>query len=140
MKIQPYLFFNGRCDEAIDFYGRALGAKVTQLMRFKESEETMKSGAVPADFADKVMHASLKVGDQEFMVSDGMTKEKQTFKGVSLTISADNDAEADRFFNALSKDGQVKMPMNKTFFASRFGMLADQFGVEWMVMSPPKDA
>lgn len=140
MKVQPYLFFNGRCDEAIAFYGRALGAQVTNLMRFKESDDAMKSGAVPADFGDKVMHAHLKAGDLEFMVSDGMTKEEQTFKGVSLTITVDGDAEAERIFQALSQDGQVQMPLNKTFFASRFGMAADPFGVSWMVMSPPKDA
>jgi len=140
MKVQPYLFFNGHCDEAIAFYGRALGAQVTNLMRFKESDEAMKSGAVPADFSDKVMHAHLKAGDLEFMVSDGMTKDKQTFKGVSLTITVDDDAEAERLFGALSKDGQVQMTMHETFFASRFGMAADPFGVSWMVMSPPKGA
>ncbi|MCD6075807.1 MAG: 3-demethylubiquinone-9 3-methyltransferase [Rhodospirillales bacterium] len=136
MKIQPYLFFNGRCDEAIDFYGRTLGATVTELMRFKESKETMESGYVPADFADKVMHSSIRIGEQEIMASDGMTKEKQNFQGVSLTISVDNDAEADRVFTALGDGGQVQMPMDKTFFASRFGMVADRFGVSWMVMSP----
>ena len=139
MKIQPYLFFNGRCDEAIAFYGKALGAEVTQLIRFKDSKETMESGAVPADFADKVMHANLKVGDQEFMVSDGITKEKQTFKGIALTIGLNDDAEAERTFASLAKGGQVRMPMNTTFFASRFGMLSDQFGVEWMVITPPKN-
>jgi len=139
MKIQPYLFFNGRCDEAIAFYGRALGTQVTNLMRFKESKETMESGAVPADFADKVMHANLKVGDQEFMLSDGMSKEKQNFQGVSLTIAVDTDAEAERIFNALSEGGHVQMPMNKTFFASRFGMVADPFGVSWMVLSGPQE-
>jgi PhnB protein len=136
MKIQPYLFFNGRCDEAIDFYGRTLGATVTELMRFKESKETMESGYVPADFADKVMHSSIRIGEQEIMASDGMTKEKQNFQGVSLTISVENDAEADRVFAALGDGGQVQMPMDKTFFASRFGMVADRFGVSWMVMSP----
>ena len=140
MKIQPYLFFNGRCEEAIDFYGRALGAKVTELMRFKESRETMESGYVPADFAEKVMHCSIRIGDQEIMASDGMTSEKQNFHGVSLTITVANDAEADRTFAALLDGGQVQMPLDKTFFASRFGMLADRFGVSWMVISPLPNA
>jgi PhnB protein len=140
MKIQPYLFFNGRCDEAIDFYGRALGAQVTNLMRFKEHKESIESGSVPVDFADKIMHAHLKAGDLEFMVSDGMSKEKQSFQGVSLTISVGTDTEAERIFKALGDGGQVQMPMEKTFFASRFGMLADKFGVSWMVISDPAEA
>jgi PhnB protein len=140
MKIQPYLFFNGRADEAIAFYGQTLGAQVTNLMRFKEHKESIESGSVPADFADKVMHAHLKAGELEFMVSDGMSKEKQNFQGVSLTISVDTDAEAERIFKSLSENGQIQMPMDKTFFASRFGMLADKFGVSWMVMSGPAEA
>jgi PhnB protein len=100
MKIQPYLFFNGRCDEAIEFYGRTLGAQVTEMMRFKDSKETMESGYVPADFADKVMHSSIRIGEQEIMASDGMTKEKQNFQGVSLTLTVANDASSTRWATA----------------------------------------
>jgi len=136
MKIQPYLFFNGQCDEAIDFYGRALNAKVTELMRFKESKETMESGMVPADAGDKVMHASLKIGEQEIMISDGQCGGTANFQGMSLTITVADDAEAEKTFAAIGDGGHVQMPMGKTFWASRFGIVADRFGVSWMVMSP----
>ena len=135
MKIQPYLFFNGQCDEAIAFYSRALGATVTELMRFKESKETMESGMVPADAGDKVMHASLKIGEQEIMISDGECGGKPNFQGISLTITVANDSEAEKTFVAIGDGGQVQMPLGETFFASRFGMVADRFGVSWMVIT-----
>jgi PhnB protein len=128
MQIQPYLFFNGRCDEAIDFYRTAVGAEVTMLMRFKDSPEPASHGN-----PDKVMHANLRIGDATVLVSDGRCTGELDFQGFALSITAPNDAEASRLFNALSDGGQVQMPLAKTFFSSQFGMLTDRFGVLWMV-------
>lgn len=133
MQVQAYLFFDGRCEEAIEFYKTALGAKVDMLMRFKDSPEPPQ-GACGSAPADKVMHASLRIGDTTVMASDGECQGKPTFKGFSLTIRAGDEAEADRLFAALSAGGTVQMPMSATFFAKRFGMLADRFGVGWMII------
>jgi PhnB protein len=133
MQVQPYLFFEGRCDEAIEFYRRALGAEVNMLMRFKESPEP---GMFRAEHADKVMHASLRIGDTTVLVSDGQCHGQGTFQGFSLSLTARSDAEAERLFASLSEGGQVQMPMTTTFFASRFGMVKDRFGVSWMVYVP----
>jgi PhnB protein len=133
MAVQPYLFFDGRCEEAVEFYQRALGAKVGMLMRFKESPDPPPPGMVPPDSGDKVMHAELQIGDTVVMASDGSCTGKPSFKGFSLSLTAADAAEADRLFNALADGGQVQMPMGPTFWSPRFGMVADRFGVGWMV-------
>ncbi len=131
MNVQPYLFFEGRCDEAIEFYRQALGAEVTRLMRFKDSPDP--SMAAPGA-GDKVMHAVLRIGDTAVFASDGRSQGSPRFEGFALSLTARDEAEADRLFAALAKGGQVHMPLGKTFFAPRFGMVADRFGVSWMVI------
>jgi len=146
--IKPYIFFDGRCDEALEFYQRTLGARVEQLFRFKDAppqpeaaQEPPEGCAAPtAAMAEKVMHACFTVGGAVVMASDGMCQGKPEFKGISLAYETRNDAEAERVFAALSDGGQVQMPMGPTFFASRFGMVADRFGVSWMVTSPAQPA
>lgn len=138
MQVQPYLFFDGRCEEALEFYKKALGAKVEMLMRFKENPDMGKDAGPgcgpPAGSGEKVMHASLKIGDTAIMASDGMCAGKPSFQGISLSLNAKTEAEADTLFAALSEGGQVQMPLEKTFFSPRFGMVADRFGVSWMVV------
>jgi PhnB protein len=138
--IQPYLMFGGRCDEALDFYKRALGAEVTMLMRFKDAPpppagEPNHCGPLPAGVENKVMHASFRVGATEVLASDGC-ETTSNFQGFSLSLTAQTPADADRFFAALSEGGNVQMPLAKTFFADRFGMVADKFGVSWMLFVP----
>jgi PhnB protein len=133
MLVQPYLMFDGRCEEAIEFYRRAIGAETTMLMRFKDSPEPAPPGMVPPGSENKVMHAAMKIGDTTVMATDGGCQQKATFEGFSLTLTVPNEAEADRRFKALSEGGQVRMPLAKTFFSPSFGMLADRFGVLWMV-------
>ena len=133
MQVQPYLFFNGRCEEAIDFYRDAVGAEPTMLMRYKDNPEP-QPGMVPPGAENKIMHASIRIGDSVVMASDGECSGKLNFQGFSLTVSVRDEAEADRVFGALSQGGQVQMPLTKTFFSSRFGMLVDRFGVGWMVI------
>ena len=135
MKVQPYLMFNGRCEEAINFYKAELGAEVLAMMRFKESPPP--PGRVPANWDNKVMHACFKIGDSEVMASDGDCADKAGFSGVTLSIQVNSEAEAARAFGALSKGGTVKMPLGKTFFSPSFGMLDDRFGVSWMVVTMP---
>jgi PhnB protein len=134
MQVQPYLFFDGRCEEAVEFYRRALGAEVTMLMRFKESPDP--AGA-PAGGEDKVMHMSFRIGESTVLASDGHCLGKPTFQGFSLSLTVSNDAEAERIYAALADGGQIQMPLAKTFFSSRFGMVADRFGVSWMVYVAP---
>jgi PhnB protein len=134
MNIQPYLFFNGRAEEAIEFYRRALGAEVTALMRFKDSPEPPEPGKMPPGAEDKVMHASFRVGDTTVLASDGRCQGQPNFHGFSLAITAPNEADAERLFNALGEGGEVQMPLTKTFFSPKFGMVADRFGVAWMVV------
>jgi PhnB protein len=134
MQIQPYLFFDGRCDEAVEFYRTALGAEVTMLMRFKDSPEPHQPGMVPPGAENKVMHASLRLGEATLMASDGRCLGKPSFQGFSLSLTARDDADAERMFAALAAGGQVQMPLTKTFFSSRFGMVADRFGAPWMVI------
>ena len=131
MRIEPYLFFDGRADEAINFYKKAVGAEVTRLVRFKDSPEPSHA---PPGALDKVMHASLKIGDTNVLISDGDCKNQTKFQGFALSLYAANEAEADKLFNALAEGGQVQMPLAKTFFSPRFGMLHDRFGVMWMVI------
>jgi PhnB protein len=133
MEVQPYLFFNGRCEEAINFYRKALGAEVITLMRFKDSPQPAEPGMVPPGSENKVMHASLRIGETTLMASDGQCTGQPEFKGFSLSITAPDDAEAERLFAALADGGQVQMPLAKTFWTSRFGMVADRFGVGWMI-------
>jgi PhnB protein len=134
--IQPYLSFNGRAEEAIDFYRRALGAEVEMMMRFKDSPEPCPEGMVPPGSEGKIMHACIKIGGSAVMASDGNCNGKASFQGFSLSYTASDEKTADRVFAALADGGQVQMPLNKTFFSPRFGMVADKFGVSWMVYVP----
>lgn len=136
MEIQPYLFFDGRCEEAIDFYKATLGAKVEMMMRFEESPEPAPPGMVPANWGKKIMHAALKVGPTMVLASDGCaTGGAAAFKGFGLSLTAPTEAEAHRLFGALGEGGQVQVPMSKTFFAPAFGTVTDKFGVTWMVLA-----
>jgi PhnB protein len=137
MKVQPYLFFDGRCEEAVEFYRKVLGAEVEMLMRFKDSPEPHPPGMIPPGAENKIMHMSLRIGETTVMASDGKCLGRPNFQGFSLSLNAANDAEAERLFAALGAGGQVQMPMAKTFFSSRFGMVADRFGVSWMVIVAP---
>jgi len=130
--IQPYLFFNGNCEEAIECYRKALGAEVEMMMRFKESPEPQPPGTVPPGFENKIMHASFRVVQTTVMASDGCSADKVSFQGFSLSLSVPSEKEADRVFAALADGGQVRLPLTKTFFSPRFGMLEDRFGVGWM--------
>ena len=134
MHVEPYLFFDGRCEEAIEHYKKTLGATVENLLRFKEGPEP-NNGMVPAGAGDKIMHASFRVGDTRVNCSDGSCLGRPVFQGFSLVIETKTDAEAERVFNALAQDGAVHQPLIQTFFSSRFGMLADRFGVQWMIMT-----
>jgi PhnB protein len=134
MQVQPYLFFDGRCEEALEFYRGALGAEVTMLLRMKDSPEPHEPGMLPPGAEDKVMHTSFRIGDTTLMASDGRCLGKPSFQGFSLSLSVPNEAEAERLFTALADGGQVQMPLAKTFFSPRFGMVADRFGVSWMII------
>ena len=123
MQLQPYLFFEGRCEEAAQFYEKAVGAKIGRLIRFKDS--------------NKVMHMTMQIGDQTIMASDGQCQGKQTYQGFALSLTVKSEVEADRRFNALAEGGQVSQPLMKTFFSPRFGMVTDRFGVSWMIHATP---
>ncbi|MEI8018497.1 MAG: VOC family protein [Schlesneria sp.] len=138
MHIQPYLDFNGRCEEAIEFYREVLGAKVGMLMRFKESPDPHSADSESPDAGNKVMHAAVQIGDTIIFMSDGQCSGSPMFQGINLSLSVSSDAEATERFEALSQNGQVQMPLTKTFFSSSFGMVADQFGVMWMIMVVPQ--
>ena len=131
--VQPYLFFNGNCEQAVEFYRQALGAKVEMMMLFKDSPEPPPPGAIPPGFENKVCHCSFRVGGTVLMASDGCSQEKARFEGFSLSLTVANEAEAERAFAALSEGGQVRMPLVKTFWSPRFGMVADRFGIGWMI-------
>lgn len=133
--IIPYLFFSGRCEEALTFYGAALGAQVEMLMRFKESPEPLPPGTLQPGFENKVMHSSFTVGNVRLMASDGCD-DKSTLHGFQLTLHVDSEAAAHKVFNALAEGGTVQMPLGKTFWSPCFGMVADKFNVVWMVMVP----
>jgi PhnB protein len=136
MPVTPYLFFDGRCEEALDFYKKALGAEIGMVMRFKECPDTPPADCVPAD-NNKIMHSAFQIGGTVVMASDGMAKGNPKFDGFALSVNARDEAEADRKFDALAQGGQIQMPLGKTFFAKRFGMVADKFGVNWMVIVEP---
>src|SRR6266540_5467259 len=139
MQIQPYLFFDGRCEEALEFYRGALGAEVTMLMRFKDSPDPHEPGMCPPGAGDKVMHMSFRIGDTTVMASDGRCEGRPSFQGFALSLAVGSEAEADRRFAALADGGQVQMPLSQTFFSPRFGMVADRFGVSWMVIVAPPE-
>ena len=133
MQVQSYLNFDGRCEEALEFYRHAVGAEVTTLMRFKDNPEPNSCQTGPIE--NKVMHASFRIGDTELMASDCRCEGGTKFHGFSLTLSAKTDAEAERLFAALGDGGQVQMPLTKTFFSSRFGVVADKFGLSWTIVN-----
>src|SRR5215831_659092 len=134
MPVTPYLFLDGRCEEAIEFYKKTLGAKVERMMRFKESPEPPRPDMCAPGSDDKIMHACMRIADTQVMASDGRCTGQPKFQGFALSINAKDDSEADRMFAALGDGGGVRMPLMKTFFSSRFGMVADKFGVDWMVI------
>ena len=134
MYVQPYLFFDGHCEEAIEFYRQALGANVEMLMRYKDSPEPPQPGMLKPGSENKVMHACFRVGDTAIMASDGHCNGAPNFQGVSLSLTVKTETEADRYFAALGNGGQVRMPLSKTFFSPRFGMVTDRFGLMWMVI------
>lgn len=137
MQIQPYLFFEGRCEEALDFYRSVLGAEITLLMRYKESPEPPQPGCLAPGSEEKVMHASVRIGETTIMASDGMCQGKPNFQGFSLALDVASEAEVDRIFNALAQGGEVRMPPAKTFWSPRFSMVVDRYGVGWMVSVAP---
>ena len=136
MQIQPYLFFEGRTEEALEFYQSKLGAKVEFMMRYKENPDPKYN---PPNAGEKVMHSCFRVGDTQVMASDGNCSGKPSFQGFSLTFNAADEADARRRFNALAEGGQVNLPLSETFFAKSFGMVEDRFGLNWMVMAGPKN-
>lgn len=135
--VQPYLFFDGKCEEAIEFYRRALGAQVNLQMRYKDSPEPAPPGCGPTD-GNKIMHAQFQIGETVIMASDGRATDHPKFDGFSLSLVVPAEADADRAFNGLADGGQVQMPLAKTFFSARFGMVTDRFGVMWMVLVRPE--
>ena len=135
--VSPYINFDGRCEEAIEFYKKALGAEVMMLMRFKDNPEPPPPGTHPPGVENKVMHSTLRIGNSIVLASDGRCSGKLNFDGFALSLSATAPADADRWFNALSEGGRVEMPIGKTFFSPRFGMVVDKFGVFWMVIVQP---
>jgi len=137
MYIQPYLFFDGRCQEALDYYVSALGAKVEMAMKFKDSPEPPDQKMAQVS-GDNIMHASFRIGDSVVMASDGFGKGKPVFQGVSLSLTVNSVGDADRYFSALAKGGTIQQPLTKTFFALSFGMVTDKFGVPWMVIAGDK--
>ena len=137
MRVQPYLLFDGRCEEALNFYADALGAEILSLMRFKDSPLAEETGERPPGSGDKIMNASFRIGDSLLMASDGLCGGNPQFKGVSLSITLPDAAQANRIFAALAEGGEVLMPMIETFFAQRFGMVADRFGLSWLVLAAP---
>jgi len=129
--VQPYLFFGGRCEEALAFYGATLGAKVDMLMHYHESPEPMPSGMLAPGFENKVMHVTFRIGETILMASDGC-HEGGSFSGFSLALAVPA-AETDGVFAGLAEGGSITMPLAKTFWSPRFGMLTDRFGVGWMI-------
>jgi PhnB protein len=134
MKVQPYLNFDGRTEEAIEFYKQALGAQVDMLMRNQDSPDEPPPGMIPPGSERKIMHASFRIGDSVIMASDGSCTGKASFAGVTLSITVADVDQANKVFNALGQGGQVQMPLMKTFFSPAWGMVADRFGVSWMVV------
>jgi len=144
MFVQPYLMFDGRTEEALKFYEKAVGAKIGPLMRFADAPPMDPAnaegcaGGPPPNSAQKIMHTSFHVGDTEILASDGMCGGKPNFSGISLAVQADGVDQANKYFAALGEGGKVEMPLAPTFFAEAFGMVTDKFGVNWMVLGGPK--
>lgn len=136
MVVQPYLSFEGRCEEALKFYEKAAGAKVEFLMRFKDAPEKMPGAQPPGE---KVMHSSFRIGESMLMATDGNCAGKSSFQGIMLSLSAKDVGEGERLMKSMSEGGQVTMPFAKTFFSPGFGMLNDRFGVNWMVVVEQKE-
>jgi PhnB protein len=136
MPVTPYLFLDGRCEEAIEFYKKNLGAKVEMMMRFKEGPPEHKA---PPGTEDKIMHACISINGAPVMLSDGMAKNAPEFKGFSLSLDAKEPTDGKRMFDALAQGGQVQAPLMETFFAKSFGMVADKFGIGWMIIAGPKN-
>jgi PhnB protein len=133
--IQPYLYFDGRCEEALEFYKKTLGAQVTNIHRFKDAPPNAAMN--PPGSENKIMHAAFKIGSSELLASDGDCRGQTKFQGISLSLTVPNADQAHRVFTALSEGGHAQMPMMKTFFSPAFGMVADRFGVSWMVLATP---
>ena len=134
MQVEPYLFFDGRCEEALEFYKKAIGAEVTALIRFKDSPDpTMVHGGADPN---KILHAVFRVGETTIMTSDGRNQGKPSFQGFALSIAVKTEAETKKLFNALAESGRVEMPLGKTFFSPSFGMVVDRFGIMWMLLVP----
>ena len=136
MQVQSYLMFNGRCEEALEFYTKAIGAKIEMVMRFKDAPE----GQCTPGTENNIMHSSFKVGDTVLMASDGMNSGPLEFKGISLTLNPKTEVECERLFNALADGGKVFQPLIKTFFSPKFGVVSDKFGVSWMVLVDQQQA
>lgn len=136
MHVQVYLIFEGKCEEAITFYQEVFGTKLEMLMRYSESPQAQEPGMIKPENMDKVMHCSFRIGDTEVMASDGMCAQETKFQGFSLHVTAADPAAADGLFNALAEGGKISMPMSETFWAKRFGMVADKFGIHWMISVP----
>lgn len=134
MRAEPYLFFQGRCAEAFEFYKEALGAKIDAVVRHGDMPGS------PPESKDKVMHAAMRIGDSTVLASDGRGNEGTTFSGFSISLQVGDDAEAERLFAALANGGAVQVPMMSTPFASRFGMVADRFGMPWMIVTQQQPA
>ena len=135
MQVQPYLFFDGTCEQAVEFYRKAIDAQVDMLMRWKDNPDP---GMCPPGMEEKIIHTSFRVGDTMVMASDGPDTKPKDFRGFSLSLSVADEAEADKRFAALAEGGSVQMRLEKTFFSPRFGMLTDRFGVSWMVIVNPE--
>jgi PhnB protein len=134
--VQSYLVFNGRCEEAVAFYRKAIGAEVEVMMRFKDSPEPHPSDRLPPGFENKIMHTSFRVGRTTLMASDGCSAGKTSFEGFSLCLTVNSETEADQVFAALSDGGKATMPLARTFWSPRFGMVKDRFGLNWMIIVP----
>ncbi len=135
MFVQPYLFFDGRCEEALEFYKKALGAEVEYMMRFSESPDPQTKQNCPPGTENKIMHANVRIRDTQIMASDGQCTGLTKFDGIGLTLNAADAADANKLFAALSEGGQVQMPLMETFFAHSFGMVADKFGITWLIIA-----
>lgn len=141
-QVHSYLNFDGRCEEALEFYKKALGAEVEMILRFKDNPDNAAEGGGCADLKadpNKIMHSSLRIGQSTVMMSDCQCAGETKFQGFSLSLSLQTEEEAQRVFNALADGGQVEMPLVKTFFAQSFGLVSDRFGVSWMIIIPAQN-
>lgn len=138
MRVEPYLSFEGRCEEALEFYKSAVGAQVEVILRYKDSPDKPPEGMVPPGSENKIMHCSFTIGDSRIMATDGGCRGGGKFEGISLALSSKTTAETEKLFNALAPGGEVQMPLGQTFFSPSFGMVVDKFGVFWMVVTEQK--